>query len=237
MKTILIFVDPLKKFNKEHEELTKIQIDNSLDLGLKIEDILLVTNFDYEYRGVNALIVNDDCYYSKNNFYRSSKILVINQLFRDGVINEGEIYWFRDNDAFQLEPLTEEKIKLDMDGECMGITDHGWSKKFNAGSFFFDSRSIDIFLKIKECMDERNLDEQDGLQYLIDNNLVTGIKKLNLTYNFGISRHDYTIKLLEMPLIVAHFHPHKPRHLKLYIPFITQKLINILKKYEIKSED
>ena len=124
MKNFLVYLNPSKQFNKENDELTKIQIDNSLDLGWKIEDILLVTNFDYEYRGVKALVVGDDCYYSKNNFYRSSKIPVINQLFKDGIINEGEIYWFRDNDAFQLEPLTEEKIKLDMDGSYMGNRDN-----------------------------------------------------------------------------------------------------------------
>ena len=58
----------------------------------------MVTNFPYEYRGVNAYLVGDDCFYSKNNFIRSTKIPVINQLFKDGVINEGEIYWFRDNE-------------------------------------------------------------------------------------------------------------------------------------------
>ena len=49
MKQLLIYIGPTDKFDDEHEVLTKIQIDNSLDLGWKKEDILLVTNFPYEY--------------------------------------------------------------------------------------------------------------------------------------------------------------------------------------------
>ena len=55
MKNLLIFISPAGGFPKEHEELTKMQIDNSLELGWKPEDILLVTNFDYEYRGIKAV--------------------------------------------------------------------------------------------------------------------------------------------------------------------------------------
>jgi hypothetical protein len=234
MKTILTFVDPSKQFNKEHRELTKIQIDNSLELGWNPEDIILATNFPWEYRGVSAYLVPDDCFYGKNNFIRSTKIPVINQLFKDGIIKENEIYWFRDNDAFQLEPIDEQKLKEELHGACVGITDHGWTKKFNAGSFFFDNRAKEIFIKTRECMDERNLDEQDALQYLIDNNLVTGIKKLNLTYNFGIYYHVRTKKIVRKPIVVAHFHPHKQRHLDLYAPLITKRLINILQSYGLK---
>lgn len=235
MKNLTTFIDPLKKFNKEHEELTKIQIDNSLELGWKPEDILLVTNFPYEYRGVKAYLVGDDCFYGKNNFIRSTKIPVINRLYENGDVKE--LIWFHDNDAFQMEPFDEERIRLEMDGMCMGITSHGWTRKWNAGSFFFDEKARDIFIKTRECMDERNLDEQDALQHLIDNNLVGNIKNLNLTYNFGIYYHIYTYKRVAKPLMVAHFHPHKPRHLKLYTPLITKRFINLLKNYGLESID
>lgn len=232
MKTILTFVDPLKKFNKEHEELTKIQIDNSLDLGWRPEDILLATNFPYEYNGVKAYLVSDDCYYGKNNFIRSSKIPVINQLFKDGIIKEGEIYWFRDNDAFQLEPIKESDLELG--DNVLAITNHGWHSRWNAGSFFFTAGAKDIFLKIRETMDEQNIDEQCALEYMIKNNQVEKYKLLNLTYNLGIYYHVHTLKRVKKPLMVAHFHPHKPRHLKLYTPLIPERLTKLLNNYGLK---
>ena len=42
MKNLLIYTGPNKKFDAETVKFAKIQIDNSLDLGWKRENILLV---------------------------------------------------------------------------------------------------------------------------------------------------------------------------------------------------
>src|SRR5947207_2889604 len=103
MKNLLIYINSIdKKLSSEHEVLTKIQVDNRLELVWTLKDILLVTNFDYEYRGVKSIIVDDYAVFDQN---RSTKIPAINQLFRDGIIEDGEIYWFHDHDAFQLVPF------------------------------------------------------------------------------------------------------------------------------------
>lgn len=231
MRQLLVFVDPAKKFNPTNEMLTKIQIDNSLELGWKPEDIVLATNFPWEYRGVKAYQVPDDCFYGKNNYYRSSKVPVINQLFKDGIINE--MFWFRDNDAWQLEPITEEE--LEMGDNVIAITNHGWHSRWNAGSFFFTPGSKDIWLKCRETMDEMNYDEQFALEYLINNKLIDKFKFLNLTYNFGIYYHVYTWRKVQKPLKVAHFHPDKQRHVNLYTPLITDRFIKLLKRYGIQA--
>ena len=62
MKNLLVYVSPNKQFDDEHKILAKIQIDNSLDLGWKKEDIILATNFDYEYRGIKSVIVDDNIF-------------------------------------------------------------------------------------------------------------------------------------------------------------------------------
>src|SRR3990172_1124653 len=100
MKQLLVFIG---KLDKEHEELTKIQIDNSLELGWKVEDIVLVTDFEWEYRGVKALVLKGNFDALDGN--RSSKIPVINRLFDMGKVRDGDTYWFHDHDAFQLEPM------------------------------------------------------------------------------------------------------------------------------------
>lgn len=60
----MTYINPSKRFGTEEKITVKIHIDNSLDLGWKTEDILLVTNFNYEYSGVKSLVIPDDNYCS-----------------------------------------------------------------------------------------------------------------------------------------------------------------------------
>jgi hypothetical protein len=225
VKNLLIYIGPEKQFGKEHGELTKIQIDNSLDLGWKPEDILLVTDFEYEYLGVKSYVVKGDFGALDGN--RSSKILVINQLFKDGVVGD-DLYWFHDHDAFQLEPLSP-----DLEGKDAGFTDHGWSRTWNAGSFFFTNRAMYLFQKIYLTMMERKTNEQDALTYLWEQGF-ENYKLLNITYNLGIYHIYSNYQSSTKPLMVAHFHPHKPRHLELFRTFVPERLIKIFNKYGIE---
>ena len=226
MKNLLIFVGPSGVFHPEHEILTKIQIDNSLELGWKVEDMVLVTNFPYEYRGVKSYVIRGDFDALDGN--RSSKILAINQLFKDGVIGD-DIYWFHDHDAFQLEPMRDPNL-----GDCVaGFTSEGWSSRWNAGSFFFTKEAEDIFLKIYETMIERKTNEQDALTYLWGQGLA-GYKLLNNTYNMGMYHIPEVYGKVDKPLIVAHFHPHKPKHLKLFRELLPKRLLSIFNQHGIK---
>lgn len=221
MKNLLIYIGPEPKFSPEHEVLTKIQIDNSLELGWKPEDILLVTNFDWEYREIKSYKVEGDFRALDGN--RSSKIPVILKLFELGLIND--LTWFHDHDAFQLEPFL---IQV----EDAAFTDHGWSKTWNAGSFFFNEKARGLFQEIYNKMLERNTNEQSALTYLWENGLER--KVLNITYNLNIYQLNQNIEKADKPLLVAHFHPRKPRHMILFRPFLTRRFLSILDKYELK---
>ncbi len=230
MKNLLIFVSPEGRFKPEHEDLTKMQIDNSLALGWKQKDIILATNFEYEYVGIKSYVL-------KGNFdvidgYRSSKIIAINQLFRDGMIKD-DVYWFHDHDAFQLVPMR----NPDMAGVDLVYTDQGLDPTWNAGSFFFKKGAEDIFSWVEGTMKYLHLNEQDSLTYLIssDVNFINRrLRKLNITYNVGIYHIDDCMKAAEQPLIVAHFHPHKPHHLDLFRNIIPGRLLDIFQKYGLK---
>ena len=226
MKNLLIFISQKDGFPKEHEELTKMQIDNSFELGWKTEDILLVTNFSWEYRGIKSLVLTGD--YSALDGNRSSKIAVINKLFQDGVIKD-DLYWFHDHDAFQLVLMRDPEL-----GESVaGFTDHGWSRTWNAGSFFFTKEARELFQQIYDSMMERKTNEQDALTYLWENG-VKGCKLLNITYNMGIYHAYSNFQRSDKPLLVAHFHPHKPKHLALFLNFIPERLAKIFNNYGIK---
>jgi hypothetical protein len=214
-----------KGFDKEHEDLTKIQIENSLELGWKSEDIMLVTDFPYEYGEVKSYVVTGDFNAADGN--RSSKILVINQLFEDKVIDD--LFWFHDHDAFQLEPMREP----DLLGAVGGFTTEGWADSWNAGSFFFTKKAKDLFDKIYQTMMEGETNEQKALTYLWQNGL-TETTILNNTYNMGIYHISEVYAKVDKPLIVAHFHPHKKRHLDLFKPFLPERLERIFNGYNIK---
>src|SRR3989344_3123068 len=230
MKNLLIYTNPDKKFTPEYEDLTKVQIDNSLSLGWKRQDLLLVTNFDYEYQGIKSIVVGDYKVIDQN---RSTKIPAINQLFADGIIQD-ELYWFHDHDAFQLVPF---EVALEVDA---GFTDHGsYSNTWNAGSFFFKTGAQDIFIWIWEYMNLRGTNEQNALTYMWQNNINeinSRYKKMNSTYNVGIYRIAENVKNSELPIKVAHFHPHKKRHLDLYRNILPQRLTTIFNKYGLDKK-
>lgn len=229
MKNLLIYISPEKGFDKEHEELTKIQIDNSLELGWKKEDIMLVTNFAWNYNGIKAHVIRGKLNAIDGN--RSSKILAINRLFDQGKIRDGDVVWFHDHDAFQLLPFEEPKL-----GEnVMAITSEGYRGRWNAGSFFFNRGAADLFMKVYDSMIENNTNEQDALTSLIGSGL-TGCVRLNNRYNLGIYKIDFVLRKIEQPLLVAHFHPHKRKHRRIFNErnLLPERLLKIFAKYGLK---
>lgn len=219
MKNLLIFVDPIKDFNREHRTLAKIQIDWSLKF-CRPEDIMLVTNFPYEYQGVKAIQVEDDCYYPA--FNRATKVPVINRMFEKELIN-GE-FWFRDFDAFQLVETPDIKSKF-------AITLYGKTGKkntpeyrWNAGSFFFNEEARDIFKEIEKTMWHNRIDEESAVAYMIERGF-SNYEKLDSSWCV----HIYNPKI-ENPKVL-HFHPYKPHHRKLFE--IPKELEEIFEKYGI----
>lgn len=223
MKNLLIYINPEKKFfNKDWKDepdiLAKIQIDNSLSLGWKIEDILLITNFAYEYNGVKAIVIGDEnyCEFSSGT---PSKINAIVSLFNHGFFGD-DTYWFHDFDAFQLENLelnlADDKIAL----TDYGITDinQGRDRRWSTGSIFFRKGSKDIFEWIQGSVYKYRANEEVSLLVMTrhnDHNLLSRIDKLNITYNFATRRRNIVeqYKITDLPIKVIHFHPFDKRPL------------------------
>lgn len=238
MKNLLIWIHPTKWFDKESEILVKVQIDNSSELGWKKEDILLVTNFNYEYGGVKALVVGDESYCDHSPI--SGKVSTIVNLFDRGLIGD-ELYWSHDFDAFQLEVIPESEIAL---GETdMGVCPFARKPKFAGGSLFFKKSARDIFEKINEVMDEHKAVDENALTYATDKDaeLKKRIKVMNISYNFLPYNVVSCYRMAVKPIRVAHFHPFgvirqlggqngleffKGKN-KLNRPLITERLIKI----------
>jgi hypothetical protein len=258
MKNLMIYISPTGSFNNprpdltsnDAEQLVKVQIENSLELGWKKEDILLFTNFPYEYAEIKSKVLKDVEFFNRKP--QASKINAINKLFEDKIIKKNEIYWFHDLDAYQLEPISQNEI--DLSNADLALTDYGGTKfggidKWHTASFFFNASSNDIFEKIKEVMYQKNTDEEKALSILtITNKKITKrIKKLNNTYNFNGFYLQTSYKKVNKPIKVVHFHPYgyikqlkveKPLNFfrgenVLHIPLITRSLIKRFKYHRI----
>lgn len=230
MKNLLIYINPRKDFDEETKILVKVQIDNSLSLGWKKEDILLVTNFPYEYSGIKATEVSGENY--APFFPPASKISTIIDLFKKGLIKKGELYWFHDFDVFQNFWITEEELELD--NFDMGLCDKGRMPRWATGSIFFKDGARDIFQAIKEVAYKYQINEEPAFNAITSNNLlwasephpeeVVGsrfvpanilgmeninqrVKKINIRYNFAGWNIRYCYKMAGEPFKVVHFHP------------------------------
>lgn len=201
----MIFVHPDKRFNEETDRLVKIQIDNSLELGWKKEDLFIVTNFPYEYRGVKALEVGDENF--NTILPQSTKIDTACTLFKQGFFQKDELYWWHDFDAYQQVVITEKELDL---GGRMGFTDYGRHKRWNGGSYFFRSTDSDFFQKTKNKMYELRVNEEDAWMQIEKEEpeyMEKHVKRLNISYNFGIKQLELCYNKATKPVKVLHFHP------------------------------
>lgn len=226
MKNLIIYISPRKDFDDECKKLVKIQIDNSFKFWKK-EDILLVTNFEYEYNEIKAIVISDKFYCKVHD--KASKINAIIYLLKEKKIDE--ITWFHDFDAFQLEKITEKEVNLKRD---IGFTDYGWSKKWNTGSIFFKPNSLDIFRLLNKSIYELKTDEERALVYLTKNNINnirSRIERLNIRYNFGMRRIEYNLGIAIKPLKVVHFHPARRDIVRKFKPIVNEGLYKQFEKY------
>lgn len=239
MKEILTYISQDKDFNDEHKMAVKIQIDNSIRLGWKREDILLVTNFEYEYNGVKSTVIGD------NNFcayhWPATKIYVIVAAFNAGLIKDN-LYWYHDFDCFQLNKF--EDIEKDMISADMGLTNYGRMPRLCSASIFFRKTAEDIFKQLKDYIDEKKINEERGIANLInsDKELQKRVKLLNLTYAFQKWNLWHSYCRSDKPIKAVHFHltPDKYDFFvngnnRVNLKIIPTGLVEIFNKYGFKD--
>jgi len=247
MKNLLIYINDRKWFNKENEIFFKIQIDNSLELGWKPKDIVFIANFDYEYNGVKSLLVPDNI--CCEGWEKSTKTMATIYLFDNNLIHD-DIYWCHDLDAWQLEPISEEELDLNKD---VGFCDYGRKPMWQLGSYFFKNTAGDIFRdianRVKPGYDLSGHEYNDeyallSLTYNNINGINNRIKRMNITYDFGMRKIELCYQKANKPLKVLHFYPYLKSMNTLKIamygknrinkPLMNERLIKIFKKYGIK---
>lgn len=250
MKNLLIYTGPQKKFSLEDLTLAKIQIDNSLNLGWKLEDIILATDFAFEYNGIKSIILPDGLYYEFDK--NANKLPVVIYLLEQGLIHQGEVYWCHDFDAYELNKISEPELGLE--GFDLGLVPYFYKSQWQFGSFFFKSSALDILklldstIRAKPYLSRNN---EKTLTKLIKNNAIDPkrYKKLNVTYGITKRCLQTVYNEAEKPIKVLHFRPSDPKDARmadsalnmfmygknpLGFPLMTDRLIKVFNRHRIK---
>lgn len=179
------------------EQLVKAQIHNSLDLGWSRNNIILVTNFDFEYMGVKSIKID------LNTTCLTGTKLFATKYVLDNNLHEGRIVWSHDLDAWQNHWFDEPYIK------DVGATYYS-KPKFNGGSIFWKdyakgilNKAIDIILKNSEAKEEPTLNKLFKSKMYEDR-----VTVVDNTFNVGCSGFIERYLRSEKPIKVAHFHPY-----------------------------
>lgn len=244
MKNLLIYTSKEGKFDPENEVLAKIQVDNSRDLGWFNKDIMVVTNFDWEYQGVKSIVIPN---VHSPVEYASNKAYVIKFLLDNGMLPD-DLYWYHDFDAFE-----NYQVSLGMIGAYVdfAICRYGYKDEFQCGSFFFRPSAVDIFEvwleemagRVRPRMDEKYLTK------LVREGRVRELWELNITYNLTQRLPNMPkeyAKAVE-PIQVVHFHPnytfytHDKTNLEIFMygqnrigrPIMSEGLIDIFKQHGV----
>lgn len=250
MKNLLIYTGPNKKFGEEDSILAKIQIDNSFDLGWKKDDILLVTDFPYEYNGVKSLVMPDGLYYEFDKM--ANKVPVLIYLLNNGVIKPESLYWCHDFDAYELNKIDEGDLGLE--NFDLGLIHYFYKPEWQFGSFFFKNSSKDILELLDQTTRAKphlGRNNEKTLTKLIKNNAINSkrYKRLNVTYSVMKRCLATVYNEATKPIKVLHFRPSDPKDARmpdtalnmfmygknrLKIPLMTERLTKIFVHHGIK---
>lgn len=221
MKNLMTYVNPSRKFGENDGKMVEVQIDNSLDYWKK-EDILLVTNFPYVYKGVAALVVPDELCCKVN--VKTSKIGIIIYLLKNKILED--LTWVHDLDSFQLAPL--DLPPLDRD---IGFIDYFYDPLINTGNIFFKPTALDVFKWINDEIHKWNKVDELVLPKMIQTNkngILSRFRKLNVTYNVGMRQTERLAEFAEKPVKIAHFPPFEPETLDSFRFLLPPKLTKLL---------
>ena len=174
------------------ETLLKLQIENSIELGWDLKDLIVLANFDYEFMGIRTtnIPLNEIC-------FTGSKMWGIKWLLEN---TDGDTIWSHDLDAIQNSDFTLPEFK------DVGIATYSTSK-MNGGSVFWRKTAKDIIDEVVKEIIENKLEREEPILNKILNKYKDRLTILNYTYNVGCSGFMTRYLWADKPVKVVHCHP------------------------------
>ena len=224
--------------HEKTENFLRAQIDNSLDFGWKPNDIIIATNFDFEYRGVKTYIMDEICDYSQY-FHKQYALL---ECMKKGMFGNKNI-WYHDLDAFQVNNFEFPIFDGDW-GTCVYPGGDGHS--LQCGVMYFKPTAQDIFEEMVQLMKEKKFGTHDD--EVVSRNFgklnpkySNRISVINTRWNVGMTGFKNRYGMAMKPINVVHFHPDKQREWDVMaegknehnVQLIDERLQNIFKKHNL----
>ena len=227
-----------KRFvNEELFNFFRAQIDWSLHLGWSANDIILGTNFDFEYNGVKNYYLYDICKYSGfNNFWYGAVELLSADLF--GSILGGEDFWLHDQDSWPVRYFDFPTF----DGEIAGCEYQG-TKEWNCGSIYCKNTSqssLQFIVNLMKDYPEANVSSDEDWISWCRNNEESKIKdvmsSINTRYNCGITHFDKRFKVATKPINVFSFRPDVEENMEIIEKHLPKEMLDIFIKNNLRSK-
>lgn len=238
MTLFYTYTSPQHQFSEEASTLMRLQIDNNLELGWQPRDMLLYTNFDYEYRGVYARRI-PDIYTAFDP--TSNKVPVLLHLCERHLLPSG-LYWYHDLDAYQCVPCDPPP-----DVTMFACARYAYKHDWQCGSFFF--RPSDAFTAFLRRWNEeiafiptwseyaKTRTDEKALKSLVLRGILS-VEELNHRYNHVFKYADWTYDRAVKPIIASHFHP-EPQSMARMVrgenkhghPFVPERLARLFRQY------
>lgn len=229
MKNVMIYniVDNKRRHsNDELFKMLKMQIDNSLHHGWKIEDIIIGSNFDFEYKGVKNYSLIDICTFNIFN----NKWYGMFELMKNGVLTED--FWFHDQDNWQINTITFPQFN----GE-IGAATYVRTPEWNTSAVYVKKTAINVIGYIVESMKLNPIDyqsDENWISFLRQNSEIKDyLSTLNTEFCVGYTYLDDRINAANGPIKSLGFVPGAASH----TAFSERNLIPVQLEKIFNSED
>ena len=201
MKNLMVWVHRKAGINGRHYkkchdfenvlQILRAQIDNSLELGWRPEDIMVYTNFRFRHRGIRR--IGRFPIYPSCSFV--NKWTALQQLWNDGCEDD---VWYHDCDAWQCVPFT-------FPDEVRHIGFVPYKFGMQGGSVFIRHAARGLIDEYVSCAMGRDVKNDEHLW----NDFQRGqhhdaITLLNTTWNVGRTDWHQRIQAAEKPFRVVH---------------------------------
>jgi hypothetical protein len=174
-------------------KMTHAQIENSLDLGWKPKDIIIMSNIEIDFLGVRSYPseLNDFCLTGSKMFAVQTALQKVD-----------DTVWAHDLDAWQNVWFYEPRFK------DVGISCYS-NHKLNGGSVFWKRSSADIVEEVVNAIKADNAAREEPTLNAIlrQDKFKDRVSILDHTYNVGCSGYAVRYEKARKPIHVCHLHP------------------------------
>jgi hypothetical protein len=210
MKNLIMYIE--EKGGEDPAEVRRnleFQVVNSLELGWRVEDMVLFTNFPFQVEGVRAIEVELAKRPRKahvNAFHKTHCLLLAFDRMADD-----EIVWYHDTDAYQLIPI-EPPPGPWIFAACLYCVHE--RLMIQNGSMFFTKAARAIWERAYDLLlhHEYRLDEFALTDLMSNPEFLGNYLQLDYSYNLGTTDLSLRYQFSQKPIKVVHFHPERPEH-------------------------